>query len=196
MNERLYTDYCNLYDGLFLSSFRTTKPQTEEALHEFIKVYLDLKSPQWYLGKDGPCYRGPSITISDETVPITEIQYINVTNTRFKKLKKKNDLFDLSRSNLDVPVSVEFLKMMIGNHKFVSRKKVLKTQTLETETEFMAPNVKGAYEKYLTEERQLDLKLYFPTSEADFAIDITPSGAEKTKGKSPSKRPRTNRGSP
>ena len=43
MNERLYTDYCNLYDGLFLSSFRTTKPQTEEALHEFIKIYLNLK---------------------------------------------------------------------------------------------------------------------------------------------------------
>ena len=105
MNERVYADYCNLYDGLFLSAFRTSKPQTEEALHEFIKIYLNLKSPQWYLGEDEPssCYREPSITISEETVPINE--YINITNTRFKKLERKNDLLDLSRSSLDVPIS-------------------------------------------------------------------------------------------
>ena len=86
--------------------------------------------------------------------------------------------------------------MIVGHHKFASRKEVLKIQSLEEEIECAAPDVEEAYEDYLTEEGRLDLKFYFPTSEADFAIDITPSGAEKAKGKSPSKHPRSNRGSP
>ena len=83
--------------------------------------------------------------------------------------------------------------MMVGHHKFASRKEVLKTQTLEEEIECVAPSVAEAYENYLTEEGQVDLKFYFPISEANFAIDITPSGAEKTKGKSSSKGPSPNR---
>ena len=94
MNERVYADYCNLYDGLFLPAFRTTQPQTEEALYEFLKVYLDLKSPQWYLGEHGPCYRGPSITISDETVPI--VRNMSRSRTRGSKSSRRKRIFLIS----------------------------------------------------------------------------------------------------
>ena len=38
MNERLYTDYCALYDGLFLSVFHSCQPSTPEQLNKFLQT--------------------------------------------------------------------------------------------------------------------------------------------------------------
>ena len=165
--ERLYSDYCSLYDALFLSAFHRSKPKNESDLEEFFTKYLMNKSPQWSSHGGYMTVFPVSVSIAQDNTPIET--FIKDLNERRVKLMRKKNLLDLSKIRFPLPSyspeqEEKLGKLMYSPNKYVSKKSHEKSLGIAEERVVDEDlNVIEALKDYKeTQKDPVDFRQYFP----------------------------------
>ena len=69
IHERLYSDYCYVYDAMARSTFARVKPHNQEVKESFVIKYLNHKTPLWQVD-DGFLTVAPAQITMDYRTPL------------------------------------------------------------------------------------------------------------------------------
>ena len=165
--ERLYSDYCNLYDALFLSAFHFLKPENESDLEKFFVKYLANKSPQWSSHGGYMTVTPASVSIAQDNTRIESL--IKVLNDQRVQLVEAKDLLDLSKikfplSKYSSTQKEDIRKLMYSPDKYVSKKSHVKSLGIAEEPIADSDlDVAKALDDYKEGQKDpIDFRQYFP----------------------------------
>jgi len=174
LHERLYSDYCHLYDAIARSSFNKEKPANPEERDSFIAKYLQHKTPLWQA--DNGFLRVAPVQITMDTNTLLSTTALSKMQETLEKVQSsKKDFVNLSRAALlDQPRTShqmeETLDLMMGDDRYVEESKCAKLGIVpepESEINLGTKNLRRILKSYSVVPNRFDFDYHFDEEEEE-----------------------------
>ena len=176
IHERLYSDYCSLYDAAAKSVFAKVKPKDQNERDQFVTKYLRHKTPLWHVSDEYLSVVPVQITMDSETclastsIPKMEKTLAALQNTdeNYVNLSKATVL-----SQTRTPGQEEgTLSLMMGTNKYAEENKCEKLGIVpepEAEINLSAKNLAKVLQNYssIPLEKRFNLDQYIVDEEEE-----------------------------
>jgi hypothetical protein len=175
IHERLYSDYCYVYDAMARSTFARVRPHNQKVKESFVIKYLKHKTPLWQVDNGFLTVAPAQITMDYRTPLATTVLDKLEESERNSSISAGGSYTHLSKALIDTKnrspeEKEEILTLMMGMIRYTSRDRSNRLGIVpEPEADILLTQeaVTEILEKYADERGRFDLDQYIPEEDTE-----------------------------